>query len=354
MKKLLTGVCLISLMLTSMKPCLVAAEGMAATSTTNTKNPASISTSVNDSVSGNSVDSESGASEITNSDYDYSDDAGDNAAIADTALTAISAAVSVLTMLIHTQGNATDGVITALLSNPLSIFNTIAIKNEPLWNTFYFAWNPFESIIQLGHAAVNQFMRDETAITASFVGAEGHVTDKWIGAPATNKTYYILDDFDVPTQRFAKVAFDESEYSDLEDVDSADARTLMDYRNSKLVEEQRSLDNVTEETWGVRYRSQKRAITALVTALEAKATLSALASADAKVTAEYDSKTQAVATLAARRVLYDALMYLKMNVMAARTKMRAETLELDFKPLTTTPTDSGGGSDETVTNGVAQ
>ena len=81
----------------------------------------------------------------------------------------------------------------------------------------------------------------------------------------------LLGEFEVPTQRFASVPFDPSESKNLEDVSSASARQLMDYRNKVLIEEQRSLDNVTEETWGLRYRAQQRSIKALALALKLKA-----------------------------------------------------------------------------------
>lgn len=269
------------------------------------------------------------ASEVTmqaDDDADYSSNAGDNAAIADMV---IDAAAILVGLTLGTTLQTTKQVLT--------------LGTVP-W-TPGIATDIVSVISSLAHAAVNYFMRDTWYITADFTGVQGHVTDKWVGEPEKNKTISILADFNVPTQRFATIAFDSSEYKNLKDESNASARELMEYRNEKLVEEQRSLENVVEGTWGLRYRAQQRAINALATALQMKDQLAVLAEADTRITAEYGSKTQAVSTVAARRVLYDALMYLKMNVLAARTKTRAEAMELDFKAVTADPT--GGDVGET-------
>ena len=83
-------------------------------------------------------------------------------------------------------------------------------------------------------------------------------------------------------------------------------------------------------------RAQKRSILGLAGALELKSQLDALSKVEQSISAEYKTKPQALNTVAARRVLHDALLLLKVNVMAARTRLRSEVLELDFKPKTTT------------------
>lgn len=257
-------------------------------------------------------------------DADYSEGAGNKAAIADMAIDMTTTLVPYLADIMEWH------IIGELLQMAKQ-------KLCPFWGSLGITFDFMSLFTSLAHAAVNYFMRDTWYITASFTGTQGHVTDKWIGQGPQKVQIAVLKSFEVPSQRFAAVAFDADEYKNLKDVDAASARELMEYRNKVLVEEQRSLDNVTDETWGIRYRAQRRSITALAAALKMKETLAVLAEADGRISANYDSKTDAVATVAARRVLYDALMFLKMNVMAARTKLRAEAMELDFEPVTTDP-----------------
>jgi len=296
---------------------------------------------------GGAAQSQEGATPVKGSgDVDYSKGAGNAAANADMALTAASVAFPLVVGLLA-QLKATRAAGAWLQEFVFS--NAASAELVGVWEWGIFSWfpvyasfNPFETFITLGHAAINKYMRDATSITASFTGAQGHVTDKWVGPPNKNKQIPVLKEFSVDTQRFSSLAFDAADYAGLTDPSNASARELMNYRNNVLAEEQRSLSNVTEDTWGVRYRAQRRSINALALAFQAKETLAALAQVDSKITPDYTNKTGAISTLAARRVVYDALMFLKMNIMAARTKMRAETLELDFKPVETNPTENDG------------
>lgn len=344
MKQLLTGVCLTAFIVSSILPQNVWADAV------------NNSVQVNKNVEKNTVKSEGSPTPVTQKakkGLDYSSGSGSKgtkAATADTALTAVSAGVAALSLLSKFSRSIREWGITQGISAVTSFSLTAPLVFENSWFPLFISLNPYEAILQLGHAAVNQFMRDETYITASFTGAQGHVTDKWVGPPAKNKTFKVLGEFNVPTQRFAAVAFDANEYKNLKEVDDASARELMKYRNEQLIEDQRSLKNVTAETWGLHYRAQQRSINAMATALQLKELLTALASADARVSGEYGSKTQAVASVAARRVLYDSLMYLKMNVMAARTKMRSEAMELDLKPVTKDPEGAGERRESGVTS----
>lgn len=272
----------------------------------------------------------------------YDAGAGDKAAKADMALSVASAAMGPLIAILKEMRVNTEFVEKWITSNGVSasMGEGYFVVFDYWWFPIYFSFNPFATLIEMGHAAVNKYMRDATYITADFAGpaGRGHVTDKWVGPPDKNTTVAILGEFKVPTQRFDAVAFNEDEYKGMDvDVNDASALDLMNFRNKHVIEEQRSLDNVTDTTWGVRYRAQQRAITALVTALQVKEELAVLAEADTRISPDYTNKTSAVSTVASRRVLYDALMFLKMNVMAARAKMRAETMELDFKPVTKDP-----------------
>lgn len=260
---------------------------------------------------------------------DYSSDAGDSAAIVDMALStpltgmAVGWAIQQLKQLLSSWG----------LSQTLTIAADNSIHAESWWVGLGINFDGLSGVAQLGHGLVNKFMRDATYITATFAGAQGHVTDKWIGPADRNLIVAVMDKLGIDPTRFQAVAFDKDMYKDLKDASSASPRELMEYRRNELLEDQRSLQNVAKEQRAIRYRAQQRSIKALASAMELKRQLSSLAEMDAKIQAQYNSKNQALNTLATRRALYDALMLLKMNVLAVRTKVRAETLELDFKPL---------------------
>ena len=335
MKKLLLGVCAISL-LNSVLVMPVMAEY------NNAQNRSQITT---DKATQNALQSsdnlpksQAGATPVeqTAGGVDYSSGAGDKAAAVDLGLSAISAFGSLMGLMFQL------GLIENHLkqwgwwwpfSQTVSIPSPLPQHWEGLWAGLGMTIDIGSTISQLGHAAVNKFMRDSTNITASFAGVQGHVTDKWIGPADRNLIVAVMDKLGIDPTRFQAVAFDKDMYKNLQNASSASPRELMEYRRNELLEDQRSLQNVAKEQRAIRYRAQQRSIKAMASAMELKRQLSSLAEMDAKIQAQYNSKNQALNTLATRRALYDALMLLKMNVLAVRTKVRAETLELDFKPL---------------------
>ena len=327
MKNIVLGVSLVALTLASVNvPIAVYADGN--NGNIGTANKTSASSAAATKKATEAPQSKKGADPVskTADGADYSSNAGNKAANADIALNAASLAVSALSLL------AKFGTIT---SNLLSV--AVPVWGENSWFNIWVAFNPFSTFITLGHAAVNKWMRDATNITASFTGAEGFVTDKWVGPHPRNKTTAIMGDISVTSEKFDALAFDPKEYEGMKDADKASARQLMDYRSEQLIQDQRSLSNVATAQWGILYRAQQRSIKGLASALELKSQLAALGEIEKKISADYKNKPSALNTVASRRALYDALLLLKMNVMAARTKLRSETLELDFKPMTREP-----------------
>lgn len=245
---------------------------------------------------------------------DYSSKAGNKAAQADMA---IDIAAIVAGILLGTTIQTTKQVLTLGLLP---------------WFPIFLSTDIVAVITQLAHAAVNKHLRDAAYITASFTGDQGFVTDKWVGPHPRNTTTAIMGEVSVTSQKFDALSFDKDQYKNLKDPTNATARELMNYRADELLEDQRSLSNVADERWGMLYRAQQRCIKGLAGALELKEQLANLGEIESRISAAYDNKPQALNTVASRRALYDALLLLKMNVVAARTKLRAETLELDFKP----------------------
>ncbi len=253
----------------------------------------------------------------------YSAGAGDKAAKMDIAIDIASLFADRLLR------NLIDWTFGEGASNFMS--GSVPLWVEGAWFPIFISWNIVDTAITLGHAAVNKFMRDATNITASFMGDEGFVTDKWVGPHPRNTVVSIMGDVSVTSHKFDALKFDASTYKGMENADKASARELMQYRSDQLIEDQRSLSNVADAQWAILYRAQQRSIKGLASALELKAQLAALGEIDEKISADYKNKPSALNSAASRRALHDALLLLKMNVMAARTKLRSETLELDFK-----------------------
>ena len=199
-----------------------------------------------------------------------------------------------------------------------------------MWFFIWFSFNPSETMSALAHAAINKWMKEATEITANFTGEQGHVTDHWVGGSLADTPKEVMGNITLMGENFSAIAYDPDEYKGI-DGNHADGLGLWKYRRDTLLNDQRTLSNVKTGNWALRYRAQRRAIKALASALELKSTLDKLAASDAKFKADYNTLPSALASVASRRAQHDALMVLKLNVMAARNKMRSEAMEVDFK-----------------------
>lgn len=336
MKKLLVGVCAISLLFSSSMTMAARTDSADYTSAdaAATKKAADTSsqTKADEKVEPSKVDHV--AKDKKNKDVDYSSNAGNKAAVADIGLDAISAGFAAYALIERLLNGSKSAASESALS-----WTVTAKTNYPTWmaNNWYTIFISIDWVgtaTQLGHAAINKWMRQATWVTASFAGATGHVTDKWVGPPSQNTTTAVMGEVDVRARTFGALSFNPDNYPGLKDAEHASAYELMQYRSNQLLEDQRSLKNVTDQNWGLLYRAQQRSIQGLAGALQLKSELANLADVETAISAEYGSKPKALNTVANRRVLHDALMLLKLNVIAARTRLRSEILELDFKPKT--------------------
>ena len=305
MRKLLVGICSISLLVSSSVSYAALTTDYAGNSAAATKKASDTS---NQTKPKEDAPKPTQVTHKADDDLDYSPTAGNAAANADMALNAVSAAVSALSLIQRTI----NGVKGAASESWMS-WATSQVKRYPTWmmNNWFSIFVSFDWIglaTQLGHAAINKWMRDATHVTASFAGASGHVTDKWVGPPAMNKTTAIMDKVEVTAQSFGALSFDPRNYPGLKDAAHASAYQLMKYRSDQLLEDQRSLKNVTDQNWGLLYRAQQRSIQGLAGALELKKQLADLANVESLISAEYGSKPKALNTVANRRALHDALM----------------------------------------------
>ena len=336
MKKLLLTSCLCAILLQSAG--LVWARNDTVTGTQSGTTASTSGAALNSNA--HAVQSKDGADSVskTAEGADYSAGAGDSAAQVDIGLSAVSGALTGLALAERFLNDGKQTLISRGTSELASMVSIYPVWMNHYWFPVFISTDPVGILITLGHAAVNKFMRDATNITADFTGAQGFVTDKWVGPHPRNTTTDIMGDIgSIDSQRFGSLAFNKDDYEGLDDASHASARELMDYRSEQLIEDQRSLANVAGLNWGLLYRAQQRSIRGLAGALELKSQLAVLGEIENRISADYSTKPAALNTVAARRVLNDALWALKANVMAARTKLRSETLELDFKPMTRAP-----------------
>ena len=217
------------------------------------------------------------------------------------------------------------------------------------WPPFLFVAPDIMGLVISGvKLATTYFLQDGNKIIAELTGDEGHLTYKYTGSgggggsgsdsgssdSASADVTKTVGDVSVDSYTFESLAFDASEYEGISAPEKASWRELFDYRSNQVIEDQRTLKNVTEKNLRLLYRAQQRSIKAMARAMELKHQLSVLADVDSKIDAKYDNLPQSLAAEASRRALYGALTQLKLSVAAARTKTRSEALELEFKPLT--------------------
>ncbi|MGN0919160.1 MAG: hypothetical protein ACI4OR_00130 [Alphaproteobacteria bacterium] len=120
---------------------------------------------------------------------------------------------------------------------------------------------------------------------------------------------------------------------------------LAKYRIQSVVQEQASLNQLSADRWAIQYRAQQRAIQAMTDALVMKKAYQELAAVGEKAASgSYSNYSEAVSTVATRRLLLDALMALRKRVIAARVRARAETMEMNLEDVATAPSLEGDGT----------
>ena len=115
---------------------------------------------------------------------------------------------------------------------------------------------------------------------------------------------------------------------------------LAQERVDDCVVDQASLKALSDRTWQVLYQSQRRSIQAMADALNMKRLYNSIKDVATSITDDYSNYSAAVSTVASKRLLLDQLLALKKRVVAARVRVRAQTLELnsvDLKLVTTSP-----------------
>ncbi|MBP5343572.1 MAG: hypothetical protein J6Y85_00640 [Alphaproteobacteria bacterium] len=198
--------------------------------------------------------------------------------------------------------------------------------------------------LQFANAGVTAWMDKSGQILAQFVGDEGHVTDKWIGPPELNKTIEAMDAFSAELKQFdlsnVPVMHDAYVEADM-DLKTATAQELTDALVDWNLAKDQSNQGIQEHQAKILYTAQQQAIWAMVEALYMKKTFAILASVhqdtEAAIQNQYQNTKSTLATLAARRALFNSLLIVKYQVARARTRIRSEALKRYIKPVSTAP-----------------
>lgn len=104
--------------------------------------------------------------------------------------------------------------------------------------------------------------------------------------------------------------------------------------------ERAALADLDERTWELQYQSQRRAIQALTDALNAKRIYNEIKDVATTTMNDYSDYSNAVSSVASKRLLLDQLLALKKRIIAARLRIRAQTLDVnapDLQRVTTSP-----------------
>ena len=194
------------------------------------------------------------------------------------------------------------------------------------------------------HAAITQWMDKSAKILAKFIGDKGHVTDKWVGPPEINKTIEVMEalaselaEFDLSNTPVVHDAYVEADM----DLKTASAKDLSDALVKWYTAKDQSNDAIQDYQVKMLYTSQQQAILAMVEALYMKKTFAILASihrdTEMAIQNQYENTKSTLATLAARRALFNSLLIVKYQIARARTRIRAEALKRYAEPIAVAP-----------------
>ncbi len=214
----------------------------------------------------------------------------------------------------------------------------------------FFDWAVFDvggAISRALQVAIKAFLTDDNEIVAELVydgsggGACGGNGGAYTGEPGTASaplTAVASSITDIPAETNA--------YPEDVKIQKTSIADLAKYRIQSVVQERASLDQLSADKWAIQYRAQQRAIQAMTDALVMKKAYKELLDISEKLSSEnYSNYSNAVSTVATRRLLLDALMSLRKRVVAARVRARAETMEMDLKEVATNPNISSDNDD---------
>ena len=231
------------------------------------------------------------------------------------------------------------GIVALLLR--LKLLVVPALENA---STFWAVVDLAGLLAPFAQAAITQWMDESAKILAKFIGDKGHVTDKWVGPPEINKTIEVMEAFAAELAQFdlSNVPVVHDAYVDADmDLKTASAKDLSEALTAWQTAKDQSNDAIQEYQVKMLYTAQQQAILAMVEALYMKKTFAILASVhrdtEKAIQNQYENTKSTLATLAARRALFNALLIVKYQIARARTRIRAEAFKRYTDPLAVAP-----------------
>lgn len=185
--------------------------------------------------------------------------------------------------------------------------------------------------------AVKYFLSDDTDLVAELVwkkkGKCGGCGGCYGGKPQCNADLKFAAVFN-------DISVESDIYRDGVSVETECVPNLAQDRLDDCVVDQASLDQVDAYAWKTRFLAQRRSIQALTDALNMKRLYGTIKDIATSIPDDYNDYSAAMSTVASKRLLLDQLLALKKQVVAARVRLRAQTLELggvDLRKVTTSP-----------------
>lgn len=185
--------------------------------------------------------------------------------------------------------------------------------------------------------ALKYFLSDDTELVADLVWKDGKGCGGCYKGSCSGKGNAGL----------SAVLVDISIETDLFQGDALQKTCVADVAQKRLdasTRERASLADLDEITWELQYQSQRRAIQALTDALNAKRIYNEIKDVATTTMNDYSDYSNAVSSVASKRLLLDQLLALKKRIIAARLRIRAQTLDVnapDLQRVTTSPDLSG-------------
>ncbi len=205
--------------------------------------------------------------------------------------------------------------------------------------------------------ATKYFLSDDTDLEAKLVWKKGkggcggcYKKDKGKASPDL-KFAAVLNDISIEEDVYrTDKTLGKTDISD--SIGSKCVAALAQQRIDETIANQASLKDMNERSWAIQYQSQRRSIQALTDALNMKRLYNSIKDTATSIQDDYSDYTKSMSTIASKRLLLDQLLALKKRVVAARVRVRAQTLELngaDLKLVTSAPELTGICTDEPET-----